>query len=123
MHGAESGDALGRCQQAGRPGDGLERRTLVVGLAPVTLPPPDREQEVDTRLIRHARQPQIVGPAPAPALGYLGDRPSRRAIGAEQADLELVGVVHRVAVARGGTASKHVSSPLSIPTRGCEGIS
>ena len=53
MHGAEHGDALGRGEQAGRPGDGLERRALVVGVAAVALPAPDREQEIDAGLVRH----------------------------------------------------------------------
>ena len=82
-----------------------------IGVAAVAFPAPDREQEIDPGFVRHTGQPQIVRPAPAPALRNLGHRPSRRAIRAEQADLELVGVVHRKTVAGMRITSQHDSSP------------
>jgi hypothetical protein len=72
MHGAEHGDALGRGEQAGRPGDGLERLAVQVGVAAVALPAPDRQQEVDAGGVAHAGEREAVLPssptsAPAPA--------------------------------------------------------
>ena len=88
VHGAEHGDALGRRQQAAGPGDGFERRLLVVGVAAVALPAADRQHEIDAGLVRHLRQAQIVGPGSGPALRHLGHGAARRAVRAEQPDLQ-----------------------------------
>src|SRR5438093_13215225 len=47
MHGAEHGEALGGGQQAARPGDGLERAALEIGLAAIALPAPDWHEAFD----------------------------------------------------------------------------
>ena len=57
MHGAEHGDALGRRQQAAGPGHRLERRALIVGVAAVALPAPDRQHEIETGILGHAGKP------------------------------------------------------------------
>src|SRR5262249_9701270 len=88
-------------ERRGRPGDGLERGALVLGLAAIALPPPDRQHEVDAGVVRHADKPEIVGPRAGPALRHLGDRAPGRAVGAEQAELELVAAVQGHSVAQG----------------------
>ena len=97
VHGAEHGDVLGAGEQPGRPGDGFERRALVVGVAAVALPAPDRQQEVDAGVVRHLRQPLVVRPIAGPALGHERDRAAGRAIRPEQSDLQLVVAVHGAA--------------------------
>ena len=112
VHGAEHGDALGRGQQAGRPGDGLQRLAVQIGVAAVALPAADRQHEVDAGLVGHAGEREAVRPARRPALRHLGGRAAGRAVGAEQAELQRVGVVHRQAVAHAmatGRSSKAVS--------------
>src|SRR5215472_12829407 len=96
---AEHRDALGRGEQAGGPGHGLERASVKISFAAVTLPTRDRQHEIDTRRLRHAREPQAVRPARGPAFRYARRRSARRAVGAEQADLEMVGSMHRDALA------------------------
>src|SRR5262249_3978008 len=88
-------------ERRGRPGDGLERGALVLGLAAIALPPPDRQHEVDAGVVRHADKPEIVGPRAGPALRHLGDRAPGRAVGAEQPELELVAAVQGHSVAQG----------------------
>ena len=115
MHGAEDRHALGESEQARRPGDGLERRALVVGIAAIALPAPDREQEIDADVVGHPGELEIVRPAPRPALRNQGDRASRRAVRPEQADLELVRIVHRHAIMAGRSGSEHgASSSLDV---------
>ena len=111
MHGAEHGDALARGQQAGRPGDRLERRALVVGVAAVALPASDRQHEVDAGLVRHAHELEIVRPASRPALRHQRHGAAGRTVCAEQPDLELVGVVHRPAVGLCGCVSERARLP------------
>jgi hypothetical protein len=101
VHGAEAGDPAGRCEQRSRPGDGLERGALVVGLAAVALPAPDRQHEVDAGRIGHAREPEIVGPGAGPAFRDLGHRAAGRAVCAEQAELEPVAPCSGHSVAQG----------------------
>ena len=101
VHGAEHDQPLGRGQQPGRPGDGLQRRAHVVGVAAVALPAPDRQHELDAGLVGHAGEREVVLPVAGPALRHHGDRAAGRAVRAEQADLERVVGVHRHAVAHG----------------------
>src|SRR5262249_17288727 len=103
----EHRDALGEREQARRPRDGLERRALVVGIAAITLPAPDREQEVDADVVGHPGGLEIVRPAPGPALRNERDGPPRRAARREQADLEFVRSVHRHAIMAGWSGSEH----------------
>src|SRR5262249_54497625 len=91
-------------------GDGRDRGALVVGVAAITLPAPDREEEVDADVVGHPGELEIVRPAPGPALRNERDRPSRRAVRPEQADLELVRIVHRHAIMAGWSGSEHDSS-------------
>ena len=99
VHGAEHGDALGLGEQPGGPGHRLQRLAVQIGVAAVALPAADRQHEVDAGGVRHAGEREAVRPARRPALRHLGGRAAGRAVGAEQADLERVGVVHRQAVA------------------------
>ena len=113
MHGAEAGNPPRRRQQRGRPGDGLEGCALVVGLAAIALPAPDRQHEIDAGLVGHTREPEIVGPGTRPSLRNLGDRAPRRAVGAEQAELEPVAAVHGHSVAQGSVCIPDVHSSVS----------
>ncbi len=110
VHGPEHRQALSQRQQAGGPGDRLERLALVVGVAAVAFPAPDRKHEIEAGLIGQLGKLQVVRPASRPPLGNERDRASRGAIRPEQADLELVIVVHRHAVMSGWHRSDHVSS-------------
>src|SRR4029453_9686786 len=80
MQSTEDGDALGRREQARCPSDGLERGALVIGVAPITLPAPDWQEKIDTSLIGHPRELEIIRPASRPALRNKGDRPPRRTV-------------------------------------------
>ena len=84
-----------RCQQAGRPGNGLQRFALVVGVAAVALPAADRQHELDPHLVGQAREAQAVGPFAAPALRHHRHRAAGRAIRAEQPKLQRVAAVQR----------------------------
>ena len=97
VDGTEYCDALGGGEQRRRPGDRFERRALIIGGPPVTLPPADWQQKIDTGLVRHQRQSFIVRPAPRPAFGNERHGAAGGAIGAEQADLQLVAAVHGAA--------------------------
>ena len=108
VNGAEAGDARGGGEQPGRPGDGLKRFAVQVGIAAVALPAADRQHEVDAGLVAHLGEREAILPARRPALRHLGGGAARRAVGAEQPELEGVGVVHVEAVAlrRGGTVEQ-----------------
>ena len=97
VDGTEYCDALGGGEQRRRPGDRFERRALIIGGPAVTLPPADGQQKIDTGLVRHQRQFFIVRPAPRPAFGNERHGAAGGAIGAEQADLQLVAAVHGAA--------------------------
>ncbi len=115
VNGAEHGDALGRSEKARRPGDGLQRLAMHVGLAAVTLPAADRQDEVDAARVGHLGERKAILPARRPALRHLRRRASRGTIDAEQAELERVGVVHRHTVAlRWGGCEQWVSSRLFL---------
>ena len=107
VHRAEHGDALGGGQEAAGPGHGFERRAVKVGVAAIALPAADRQHEVDAGLVRHARELQAIRPAGRPPLRHLGGRAARRAVGAEDADLQRVGVVHRRAVGQRSSTAQH----------------
>src|ERR1700733_10623313 len=98
MHRAKHRQALRRLQQAGGPGDGLQRFALIVGIAAIALPAADRQHELDARRIRHAGKAQAIVPVAAPALGNLGDGATGRTVGTEQAELQVVAAVKRETV-------------------------
>ena len=106
MHGAEHGDAPGAAEEASGPGDGFQRRALIVGVAAIPLPAADRQHEVDTGLVRHLRQALAVRPAARPTLRHQGHGAAGRAVGAEQADLQLVVGVHGAARLRAMLAGR-----------------
>jgi hypothetical protein len=99
MNGPKDCDALRCGEQAARPGDGLKGGPMKVTGAAITLPAPDRQQEINPRFIGQARELETVGPFGQPALRHKGGGARRGAIGTEQADLQGVGVVHGDAVA------------------------
>ena len=79
-------------------------------IAAIALPAPDREQEIDADVVGHPGELEIVRPTPRPALRNQRHRASRRAVRPEQADLELVRIVHRHAILSGRSGSEHGSS-------------
>src|SRR5258708_31420102 len=97
MHRSEDGDALGRGEQAGRPCDGLEGCALVVAVAAIALPAPNREEKADTGVIGHPRELEIVRPTPrhGPAAG--GPPPAPPPCPPAQPHLLLVPVPQRTA--------------------------
>ena len=95
VNGGEHRHALGIGQQPRRPGDRLQRLALIVGLAAIALPPADGQHEIDAGVLGHPGERQVVGPVARPAFGHAGHGAPGRAVGAEQAELEPVGVVHR----------------------------
>ena len=97
MHGTEHSDVLGGAEQPGRPGDRFQRRALIISVAAVALPAPDRQEEIDAGVVRHDRELLVVGPAARPALGHQRHGAAGRAIGAEQADLQFIIAVHGAA--------------------------
>ena len=98
VDGAEHGDALGRLQQAAGPGHRLQRRAVEIGVAAVAFPAADRQHEIDAGFVGHRAEREAIRPARGPALRRLGRGARRRAVRAEHADLERVGVVHRQAL-------------------------
>src|SRR4029079_19732772 len=80
---------------------------LVIGVAAITPPAPDREEKADAGDVCHARKLQVVRPTAGPALQQQRDRESRGAVRPEQANLELVRIVHRHAVLSGWSGSEH----------------
>src|ERR1700683_5574020 len=69
MHGAEHRNALGGAEEADRPGNGLQRGAMKIGLAAVALPARNRQQEVGARLRRRAAPtPDIPARSPPNAL-------------------------------------------------------
>src|SRR5215467_7384260 len=90
----EHGDALGRGQQTGRPSLRLEGGAMEVGIAAIALPAAYWEDEIDTGLVRHARELQAIGPTCRPAFRHRGGRTTRGTVGPEHPDLERVRVVH-----------------------------
>src|SRR6185437_824084 len=98
VHGAEHRKAFGCGQQAGGPGHGLQGFALVVGVAAVTLPPADRQHELEAGLVGHARETQTIGPTAAPAFRDLRHGAARRTVGAEQAKLQIVAAVERQSI-------------------------
>src|SRR5437867_1799943 len=75
----EDGDALRLRQQARSPGDGLVGCALVIGITAVAFPAANRQQEVDAGLVGHLSQPNVVFPAPGPALwGLVTKRPEEQ---------------------------------------------
>ena len=107
MHRAEHGHAPRLGEEARGPAHGLERRALIVGVAAIALPAPDRQHEIDAGLVGHLREPHIVAPASRPALGNQGDGPSGGAIGAEQPELQAVRIMHGRAVMRRRITNRH----------------
>ncbi len=94
-------------KEPGRPGDRLQRRALIIGVAAVALPAADREQKVDAGIVRHHRERLVVGPIARPAFGNQRHRAAGRAICAEQADLQLVVAVHGAAGGKRRRRSVH----------------
>ena len=79
VHGAEAGDARGGGEQAGRPGDGLQRLAVQIGVAAVALPAPDRQHEVDAGVVAHLGERKAILPARRPASGTLvAERPDEQ---------------------------------------------
>ena len=70
----------------------------MIGFAAIALPAPDRQHEVDAGCVGHLGELLAAVPIGRPALGKPRHRPAVRAIGAEQAELELVAVVHGNAI-------------------------
>src|SRR5215475_7251238 len=98
MDRTEYGDALGRGQQAGSPSLRFEGRAMEIGIAAIALPAAYWEDKIDTRLVRHAREAQAIGPPCGPAFRHLGGRATRGTVGSEHPDLERVRVVHAEAL-------------------------
>jgi hypothetical protein len=78
VHRGEHRHALRRREQPRRPGEGLEPRSLVIGIAAITLPARQRQHEIEPSVIRHSREAQIVGPASGPTFGDQRRRAPRR---------------------------------------------
>ncbi len=93
-------------------------------VAAVALPAADRQDEVDAGLVGHLRERKAILPARRPALRHLGRRAARRAVDAEQAELQRVGVVHLEARALGrcGAVEQDGSSRLLLEGKiaGCD---
>src|SRR5579862_512518 len=124
MHGAEHDQPPGGSEEPRRPGHGLERRALVIGVAAIALPAPDRQHEFEARRIGHPRQPQAIGPAAAPAFGDLGDGAAGGAVGAEEPEFEAIMAAERQPARHGCgnfRPSAHGLDPGSAP--GGEGLS
>src|SRR5262245_55577310 len=117
VHGAEHGHALRHGEEAHRPGDGLERAAVKIGLAAIALPAADRQHEVDAGLVGHAGEAGAVRPARGPALRHLGGGAAGRAVGAEHADLQRIGVVHGDALMHRCGAGQQDLSPSQAKTR------
>jgi hypothetical protein len=114
VNGAEHGHAPRIGEKRGRPGDGLQRRTLVIRIAAIAAPARDRQHEVDPRLVRDAREAQIIVPAPGPALGHHRHRAPRRAVGAEEPDLQPVPIMKRRALAARCVTDRHDESSAAL---------
>ena len=74
MHGAEHGDALRRAEEPHRPGDGLERMAVEIGIAAIALPARDRQHEIKPGLVGEPRQSETFRPVRRPALRHLRGR-------------------------------------------------
>ena len=96
MDGREQGDPLGDAREARREGQGLVRPFAAVELAAEALPAGDRQDELETGLVRHAGDLDDLRPERGPALGNA--RQSEAAIGVDREDAELedVRAVHRM---------------------------
>jgi len=104
---AENGHALSGAEKSDSPSDCFERTPVKIRATAVALPARDRQHEIETSIVGQLRQRETVGPACRPALRDFGGRAARRAIGAEQSDLERVAIVHGDAVLHGCAARQH----------------
>src|SRR2546422_11085820 len=101
LSGAEYGEATGARQQATRPGNGLEAGPVGVGDTAIAFPSRDGHHALESDLVRHLREPEVVLPAGLPALRERGVGSPARAICAEEPESETV------AVHEGGVAWAH----------------
>src|SRR5215471_8697205 len=113
----EHGDVLGRGQQTGRPRLRLEGRAMEVGIAAIALPAAYWEDEIDTGLVRHARETQAIGPTCRPAFRHRGGRTTRGTVGPEHPDLERVRVVHAEPLTHRSSTNRHLIVSRTIGNR------
>ena len=85
----EDEDALGLRQEPGRKRDGVEHAFVEVRLAAVSDPAGDRKHEVEPHLVGEPAEPEVVVPCCLPAILDLRHRHPGRAVGREQAELEV----------------------------------
>src|SRR5262249_6949336 len=114
MKRAEGRDLPRRRQQPACPGQRLERRSLRIAFALISMPAPDRQQELEAGLIGKPGRRDVVVPGGVPALRRLGEAGPAGAVHPEQPKLELVPVVD----ARLVPAAGHML-PHSYPTSTC----
>src|SRR5215467_11373726 len=104
----EHGDALGRGQQTGRPSLGFEGRAMEISVAAIALPAAYWEDEIDTGLVRHAREADALGPTCRPAFRHRGGRATRGTVDPEHPDLERVRVVHAEPLTHRSSTNRHL---------------
>ena len=110
----EDEDALRLGEQPRCERDGIEHALVEVGLAAVPDPARDREHEVEPHLVGEPAEPEVVVPRRLPAILDLRHRHPGRAVGREQAELEVGAVeqcfCHGVSFGYRGTAGKGCAS-------------
>jgi hypothetical protein len=98
VDGAERHDALGRGQDARRPGQRLEAAAVMVVNAAVALPAAERQQEIEPRRIRHLRGGEVLFPRAFPPLRHPRRRQTAGTVHAEQPEFQgmSVEVAHEI---------------------------
>lgn len=112
VDGGDYRDGPGRGQKAGRPDGGFQNVALEVDdAAAIADPPRDRQEEVETRVVAHSGETQIVVPRRVPSLRDSCDGHAVRAIGREDAELEAVLLPHWVADCHRHVHSRETREP------------
>src|SRR5437660_12257479 len=87
---AEDPEVTGGREQATRPGNRLEAGPVGVGVAAIAFPPRDGHHALESEVVCHLRQLEVILPASLPALREHGVGSPARAIGAEESESKTV---------------------------------
>src|SRR6185436_21144462 len=93
VNGAEHRDPLCGGEQPTGPSNGLKRGAMKIAVAAVTLPPSDREEEIDAAFVGDTRHLETIRPGCLPTLRHQRSGARGGAVRAKQADFQSILVV------------------------------
>ena len=99
MRGGEHARLAGRGRHAGRPGIGLEARSLRIGGAAEAVPARDRHDRLELHLLGEPGERDRVGPGDVEPAVEVRHHAAAVEVGLERAELELAGAEGRIGLA------------------------